>query len=243
MSFMTVSEMAVNPPHLLPQYPVLDAYGKALTMVPIFRFAANSFIQCGLVIVGQVLICSLAAFAFSFFQFPGRNFIFMAILSTMLIPGDAIIIANYLTILNMRLVDTYLGLVFPSLVSAMGIFLMRQFFLTIPRELHEAAILEGCGNIRFLFAIVMPISVSAIASLGIYIFINVFNSFMWPLLVTNRVTMRTVQIGLHMLNDSEQLDYAVPLAGSMMILIPSVVVFIIGQKYLVRGMTAGSIKG
>ncbi|MDR1901009.1 MAG: carbohydrate ABC transporter permease [Treponema sp.] len=243
LSFMSPAEMASIPPHFLPQEPVTYTYQNATRTVPIFNFMINSFIVCAIVIVGQILTCSFAAYAFSFYEFKGRRILFMAVLSTMMIPVDAIIIANYLTVSQMRLNDTYIGLVFPYLTSAMGIFLMRQFFLTIPRELHEAATLDGCRDIRFLFNIVMPISKPAIASLGVYIFIQVYNQFLWPLLVTNTNRMRTVQVGMSILKEAEAVDYGVVLAGSVLILIPAVLVFIIGQKYLVKGMTAGAVKG
>jgi sn-glycerol 3-phosphate transport system permease protein len=167
----------------------------------------------------------------------------MIVLATMMIPVDAIIIANYLTISQFRLNDSYLGMVAPYLTSAMGIFLMRQCFLTIPRELHEAAIIDGCRDLRFLLKIVLPISQPAIASLGVYIFIQTYNQFLWPLLVTNSNRMRTVQIGMSILKEAEAVDYGIVLAGAVLILIPSVLVFVIGQEYLVKGMTAGAVKG
>jgi sn-glycerol 3-phosphate transport system permease protein len=243
LSFMSPSEMASIPPHFIPHDPVIYTYRNALRTVPIFSFMINSFIVCAIVIVGQILTCSFSAYAFSFFNFKGRKTLFLLVLTTMMIPVDAIIIANYLTISQLRLNDTYPGLVAPYLTSAMGIFLMRQFFLTIPRELHEAAILDGCKNLRFLFNIVMPISKPAIASLGVYIFIQIYNQFLWPLLVTNTNRMRTVQVGMSILKEAEAVDYGIVLAGSVLILIPAVFVFIIGQRYLVRGMTAGAVKG
>jgi sn-glycerol 3-phosphate transport system permease protein len=243
MSFMSPSEMASIPPHFIPHDPVTYTYRNATSTVPIFSFMANSFIVCAIVIAGQIITCSFAAYAFSFFNFKGRKVIFMLVLTTMMIPADAIIIANYLTIAQVRLTDTYIGLVAPYLTSAMGIFLMRQFFLTIPRELHEAAIMDGCRDMRFLFTIVLPISKPAMASLGVYVFIQVYNQFLWPLLVTNTNRMRTVQVGMSILKEAEAVDYGVVLAGSVLILIPAIFVFIIGQRYLVRGMTAGAVKG
>lgn len=243
MSLMSASEMASIPPNILPQSFKLLNYTKALGSVPIFQFMSNSFIVCFLVITAQVITCSLAAYAFSFFDFPFRQGIFTIVLSTMMIPADATIIANYLTISQMRLQDTYLALIFPYLTSAMGIFLMRQYFLTVPKELKEAATIDGCGDIRFLLQILIPISKPVIASLVIYIFIQTYNQFLWPLLVTNRSERRTVQIGMSILRAAEAIDYGVVLAGAVMILIPSIVVFSIGQKALIKGMTAGSVKG
>jgi sn-glycerol 3-phosphate transport system permease protein len=243
MSFMSATELASIPPHFIPHEPSIHTYQFALRTVPLFIFMINSFIVCGIVIVGQVFTCSCAAFGFSFFKFRGSGILFMLVLSTMMIPADAIIIANYLTISQFLLNDTYIGLVAPYLTSAMGIFLMRQFYLTIPKELHEAAVIDGCKNARFLFQIVMPVSKPAIASLGVYIFIQIYNQFLWPLLVTNTNRMRTVQIGMSLLKEGEVIDYGVVLAGVVVVLVPAVGVFIVGQRYLVRGMTAGAIKG
>jgi sn-glycerol 3-phosphate transport system permease protein len=242
-SFMAPSERAVIPPHFLPQHPTTANYENASRSVPLVRFIGNSLIVCAMVIAGQVFTCSFAAYAFSFFSFPARRVLFIVVLSTLMIPSDAIIIANYLTISQMRLNNTYIALVAPYLCSAMGIFLMRQFFLTIPKELHEAAIMDGCRDLSFLFKVVMPVSTPAIASMGVYIFIQVYNQFLWPLLATNTNRMRTVQVGISILKEAEIADYGVVLAGSVVILIPAVLVFIIGQKYLVKGMTAGAVKG
>jgi sn-glycerol 3-phosphate transport system permease protein len=242
-SFMSPAERAEVPPHLLPREPVTYTYERATAQVPIIRFMANSLIVCAIIITGQVITCGFAAYAFAFYRFRGSAVIFMIVLSTMMIPGDAIIIANYLTISQFRLNDTYFGLVAPYLSSAMGIFLMRQFFLTIPRELHEAAIIDGCRDLRFLFHVVIPISKPVIASLGVYIFIQTYNQFLWPLLVTNSNRMRTVQIGMSILKEAEIVDYGVVLAGAVLILVPAVLVFVIGQKYMVKGMTAGAVKG
>jgi sn-glycerol 3-phosphate transport system permease protein len=242
-SFMSPAERAEIPPHLLPQEPVTYTYERAAGQIPIIRFMANSLIVCAAIITGQIITCGFAAYAFAFYRFRGNKVIFMIVLSTMMIPADAIIIANYLTISQFRLYDTYLALAAPYLSSAMGIFLMRQFFLTIPRELQEAAIIDGCRDLPFLFRIVLPISKPVIASLGVYIFIQTYNQFLWPLLVTNSNRMRTVQIGMSILKDAEQVDYGVVLAGAVLILIPSVLVFVIGQKYMIRGMTAGAVKG
>ena len=243
MSFMTASEMASIPPHFVPHNPMIRTYQNALIQVPIFLFMRNSVIVCAIVIAGQICTCSFAAYAFSFYKFKGQRLLFLVILSTMMIPADAIIIANYLTISQFRLNDTYVALTAPYITSAMGIFLLRQFFLTIPKELKEAALIDGCKDMSFLFFVVMPISKPAIASLGIYIFIQVYNQFLWPLLVTNTNRMRTVQVGMSILKEAEAVDYGAVLAGSILILIPAIFVFLFGHKHLIQGMTAGAVKG
>jgi len=243
LSFMTASEMASIPPHFVPYNPVLHTYQNALKTVPIFYFMKNSVIVCAIVIIGQICTCSFAAYAFSFYKFHGQHLLFLLILTTMMIPADAIIIANYLTISQFRLNDSYLGLTAPYVTGAMGIFLLRQFFLTIPKELREAALIDGCRDMRFLFSVVLPVSKPAIASLGIYIFIQVYNQFLWPLLVTNTNRMRTVQVGMSILKEAETVDYGAVLAGSVLILIPVICVYLVGQRHLIQGMTAGAVKG
>jgi len=243
MSFMTASEMASIPPHFFPHNPVIHTYKNALKQVPIFHFMQNSVIVCVVVIIGQIFTCSFAAYAFSFFKFKGQNLLFFLILSTMMIPADAIIIANYLTISQFRLNDTYVAMIAPYITSAMGIFILRQFFMTIPKELKEASLIDGCKDMRFLFFVVLPISKPAIASLGIYIFIQIYNQFLWPLLVTNSNRMRTVQVGMSILKEAEAVDYGAVLAGSILILIPAIFVFLFGHKHLMQGMTAGAVKG
>jgi len=243
LSFMNASEMASIPPHFFPHDPVIRTYQNALKTAPLFHFMRNSVIVCAIVIIGQFCTCSFAAYAFSFYTFRGQRFLFLLILSTMMIPADAIIIANYLTISQFRLNDSYIGLTAPYVSGAMGIFLLRQFFLTIPRELREAALIDGCKDMRFLFQVVLPISKPAMAALGIYVFIQIYNQFLWPLLVTNTNRMRTVQVGMSILQMGEAVDYGAVLAGAVMILIPAILVFLFGQKHLIRGMTAGAVKG
>lgn len=243
MSFKAPTEFSQFPPKVLPETIKILNYQKALESLPLFTFMMNSFFVCAVVIFSQMISCSFAAYAFTFFNFRGRKFLFMAVLATMMIPAEATIIANFLTISTLRLNDTYLALVLPYLTSAMGIFLMRQYFLTVPKELKEAATIDGCGEMNFLIRVLIPISIPILASLGLYVFIHTYNQYFWPLLVTNSNKMRTIQIGMSMLKMAEAVDYGIVLAGAMMVLIPAVIVFAFGQKYIIKGMTAGAVKG
>ena len=243
LSFMTSGEISQFPPKLIPSKITFANFIEAINSVPLFKFILNSFIVSICVTIGQVITASLASYAFVFYEFKGKKILFLMVLSTMMIPAETTIISNFLTVSSWGWNDSLKVLIVPFLTSAMGIFLVRQFYMTLPKELSEAAKIDGCGNIKFLFKILLPISKPVIASLSIYTFINTWNQYLWPLLTINNNNNRTVQIGISMLQFSEGSNYGVVLAGAILILIPSILIFIIGQKYLVKGMTAGSVKG
>jgi sn-glycerol 3-phosphate transport system permease protein len=243
VSFMSRADVLSSPPLLLPTEPTLRNFEKVLESVPLGRYLVNSLIVSGIEIVAQVLFCSFAAYAFAFLKFKGKNLLFTLVLATMMIPGETTVISNYLTIQNLRLIDTYAGLVAPGLVSGMGIFLLRQFYLTVPMEIKDAATVDGCGHFSFFIRILMPISLTSITSLSIYLFVRTYNAFFWPLLVTNSDDMRTIQIGISYLMNSEAVDYGVVIAGAVLALIIPILVFILGLRYLISGMTAGAVKG
>ena len=243
LSFMTPGEISQYPPKLVPSKVTLENYHTAINSVPLFRFIVNSFVVSILVTIGQVFTASLASFAFAFYDFKGKKLLFLMVLSTMMIPGETTIISNFLTVSSWGWTDSLQVLIVPFLTSAMGIFLIRQFYLTLPKDLIEAARIDGCSNFMFLIKILIPISKPAIASLSIYTFISTWNQYLWPLLTIKNGNNRTVQIGISMLQFAEGSNYGVVLAGAVLILIPSILVFILGQKSLVQGMTAGSVKG
>ena len=243
VSFMTTPEIFKRPPTLIPSGFALTSYRQALKTAPLFRYLFNSLIMASAVMVGQITLASMAAFSFSHFDFKGKQVIFMALLATMMIPTESLIISNYLTIGDMGLYDTYLAMILPSLASAMSIFFMRQAFMQVPKSLYEVARIEGCGNFRYLFTLLLPLSKGAIGAICIYTFINAWNSYLWPLLVTNQTSMRTVQIGVGMLYDREAASYNMIMAGITIVLIPSVMVFVVGQKQILSGTLSGAIKG
>jgi sn-glycerol 3-phosphate transport system permease protein len=242
ISLMTPDQVFTYPPKLIPKVLHFQNYKDALRTAPIGRFIINSLIMSSSITVGQIITGGLAAYAFSFMEFRGKKLIFIAILSTMMIPGQSIIIANYLTISSLGWIDSFKALIIPHLTSALAVFLLRQAFLVLPRELHEAAIMDGCGNFRFLRSVVIPLAKPAIGSLGIYTFLNAWNMYLWPLLVTNRDKMRTVQIGMSMLQNVDSQAFGPLMAGITMIIVPSILAFILGQKQLIEGLTAGSVK-
>lgn len=243
VTFMTPDQIFSMPPKVFPKSFYIGNYKEVVSSIPVFRFVFNSFVVSIAITIGQIITSSLSAYAFSFYEFKGKKFLFMAMIATMMIPGEAIIISNYLTISSLKLLDTYTALIVPNLTSAMGIFMMRQFYLTVPKELKEASVIDGCTSFQFLFKILMPISRPIIASLGIYVFLSAWNQYMWPLLTTSKAEMRTVQIGISMLKSAEAQSFGMILAGIIIILIPSIFIFILGQKQLIDGMTSGAVKG
>jgi len=224
-------------------FPTLQNFKEAFTTVPLLRFILNSFIMAGCITIGQIISCSLAAFAFSFLEFKGKGILFAIVMATMMVPGEATIISNYLTVGSWGILDTYAVLIIPYLTSAMGIFLFRQFYMTFPMSLYESAKLDGCSNLKFIIKILIPLTKSAIGAMAVYTFINAWNMYMWPLLVTGSNNMRTVQIGISMLDSVDSQSITLMIAGVVMIIIPSISIFIIGQKQLIRGMFSGAVKG
>ena len=240
MSGMPASELYSR---LIPTRMDFISYTFVFTKTSIPRQILNSFIVAGSVTLLQMATCSMAAFAFSFLQFKGRNFIFMCILATMMVPWEATIIANYLTISSWGWLDTYNAMILPYACSAMGIFLMRQNYLTFARELHEAAKLDGCNNWRFLLSIVIPLARPALGALGAYVFLLQWNQYLWPLLVTNSDKVRTAQIGISQLFDIDSEQIGLMMAGVVVVLVPSLSIFVFMQKQLIDGLMAGAVKG
>ena len=243
IAFMPSGELFTMELNLLPKNPTLSNFRDALVNVPLLRFILNSFIMAGCITIGQIITCSLSAFAFSFLEFKGKGILFAIVMATMMVPGEATIISNYLTVGNLGMLDTYGVLIVPYLTSAMGIFLFRQFYMTFPISLYESAKLDGCNNLKFIIKILLPLTKSAIGAMGVYTFINAWNMYMWPLLVTGSDKMRTVQIGISMLDSGDSQSITLMIAGVVMVIIPSISIFILGQKQLIRGMFSGAVKG
>lgn len=243
IAFMPSSELFNMDLNLLPKQPTLENFASALSKMPLGRFILNSFIVSLAITGGQIISCSLAAFAFSFLDFKGKDGLFMLIMATMMIPGEATIISNYLTVSSWQWLESYKVLIVPYLTSAMGIFLFRQFYQSFPISLYEAASMDGCSNLRFIVTILLPLSKPAIGAMAVYTFINAWNMFMWPLLVTSSEKMRTVQIGISMLDSVDSKSLTMMIAGVVLIILPSISIFILGQKQLIKGMFNGAVKG
>jgi sn-glycerol 3-phosphate transport system permease protein len=242
-SLMNESQIATYPPPVLPPEPTLDNYARAIATIPIGRYLLNSFVVSTLVVAGQLVTATLAAFAFAFIPFRGRNLAFLLFLSTLMVPWEATIIPNYLTMRDLEWLDTYQALAVPFMATAFGTFLLRQSFMQLPRELRDAAVVDGASRLRFLLQIVLPLSRPALGTVAIYAFLSTWNQYFWPLLVTNQTLMRTTQVGVAQLRFEESLRWGFLMAGVIMVAVPTLALLVLGQRQLVRGLTAGAVKG
>lgn len=242
-SLLGPENVSSYPPKLLPIDFRWQNFLSAAEQAPLLRFILNSFIQSSGVMILQLVTASLAAFAFAYKPFKGKNLVFLVFLSTMMIPWESTIIPNYLFIQKIGWDDTYQGLIAPFMATAFGTFLLRQFFLSIPKDLHDAAIIDGCSDLRYLITILVPLARPALGTLAVYSFLQTYNQYLWPLLITNNPEMRTVQIGIKMLQVFEREQWEVVLAGVVMVMIPTLILFVVANRQLIRGLTAGALKG
>jgi len=232
------------PPVWLPHRPLWSNYANAVRAAPFARFFLNSLFVSSAITFGQLTTASLAAYALARREFPGRRLLLGFFIATLLIPGEITIIPAYLIVRTFRWVDTYLALIVPFLSSGFGVFLLHQAFLSVPREFEEAAAIDGATGLQFLVRILLPVSRPALAALALLTFIGAWNSYLWPLIVTNRTEMRPVQVGLrYFVNADLGNNWPQLMAASTLVVIPVVVVFLIAQRYFVQGLTAFGLKG
>ncbi len=229
-SFFSWADFTAIPARLLPSQPTFENYIRAFRETNLEQFLLNSLITASLGMMLRMTISITAAYTFTFFTFKGRDILFILIVATMLLPSDTLLLANYTTIRSLRLTDTYLGIISTSLLAPAHIFMLRQYFKTVSGEYREAAIIEGCSDARFLTMLLIPISKAVVVTLAIHSFSTIFNDYLWPLLVTNRASMRTIQVGLTMLGFSENFDYGPQFAAITVLMTPVLVAFILMHR-------------
>jgi len=242
-SLLRPDQIAARPPKLFPTDPQWSSYRIAWNQGHMGRYLLNSAIVTTVIMVSQVTLAILAAYAFAFLQFPGRNLLFVVFLATMMVPFEVVFFTNYQTVANLGLLNSYAGLTLPFLATGFGAFLLRQSFLTFPRDLHDAAALDGYGHWRFLWKVVVPLSRPTVAALGVFAFLSAWGQYLWPLIATSDARARTVQVGLRQLRNTSIQDYNVTFAGVVLASIPLVILLLVFQRQLVRGLTAGAVKG
>jgi len=244
-SIMTNSQAYSFPPDLIPKPVTIAPYFQALELRPFHIYLLNSLLVAFVITAGRLFTCSLGAFAFARLQFPGRDQIFWVYLSTLMLPEQVTLIPLFFIMKNFGWIDKYQGLTIPFIVTAFGVFLLRQFFLTIPRELEDAAIIDGCGPFGLYWRIILPLAVPGLAALGVLTFVNAYNMFVWPLIVTNSDSMRTIVVGIGLLtaDNANLTNWPRMMAISSIAVIPSLLIFVFGQRYFVQGITLSGLKG
>jgi len=241
ISFMTGGEVLQG--NMLPEAFHLDNYRKVFERLPMGHYLINSLAVSLLVTLGQILVSSLAAYAFVFIPFKGRNLIFFLFISTMMIPWEATMIPNFLLVQKLGWINTFQGLTVPFFALAFGTFLLRQHFKAIPKELHEAAEVAGLGRFAYFIKVVLPYCRTSLVTLGAYGFLTTWNMYLWPLLTTNNDAVRTAQIGLKQLRTQEAAtEWGVVMAGVVVVILPTLILLFLGQKQLQKGLSEGALK-
>ncbi|HOO31643.1 MAG TPA: carbohydrate ABC transporter permease [Thermotogota bacterium] len=230
------------PPEIFPKNPTLQNFESLFQRKEIFRWTLNSVIVAGTVTLTQILFCAMAGYAIAKKKFPGSQIFFWIYISSMMIPKQVTLVPLYIMVANLGMINTYWGLILPSIAAPFGVFLMRQFMLSLPNEILDAARIDGAGEFKTFRKIVLPMSKPALAVLGIFTFVGEWNSFLWPLIVTQTSEMKTLQAGLALIQEEVPMEYAYLMAGATYAAIPMVIVFLSFQKYFLRGVTVGAVK-
>ena len=236
-------EVIQTPPTMLPENVMWSNYSTAFSMAPFGRYFINTIIVTVLSIVSTVVISILSAFAFSHLEFKGRDLIFSIFIASMMIPGEVLIVNNFKTISNLGMIDTYTSLFIPYAASVLYIYMLREFFLTVPKPLYYADKIDGAGDWKFLWKVLVPIAKPSIITISILVGINSWNAFLWPLLVTNNENMRVLATGLTAFQSDAGNQYELLMAASSIITVPIVGVYVFLHKKIMNGISLGGTKG
>lgn len=239
-SFKTAEE--VNSPALIPDEFTLENYVYVFQQVPFARYLFNSFFVAGTVTVISLWFHSMAAYALARLRFPGREKIFLAIFSTMLVSAPVTIIPTFIIVRTLGMVDNYMGLIVPAIFNAFGIFLLRQFYISLPEELEEAALVDGAGYWRIYRSIVLPLSKPVLSALAVFFFLANWNSFVWPMTVTSDPNLRVVQLGIQTFQQQYAADWNYILAAATVAALPTLAIFFVFQKQIVASIKTSGLK-
>jgi multiple sugar transport system permease protein len=233
----------VYPPEWIPNPVEWTNYAQVTRVMPFLRYVLNTAAVASSITFLHLAVSSLAAYAFARLRFPGRNRLFLAYLATLMVPGQVTLIPNFLIVKYLGWIDTYQALIIPQIFSAFGTFLLRQFFLTIPNELEDAARIDGASAFAIYWRIVLPLSGPALATLGVFTFTAQWNNFLWPLIVINDEQMRTLTVGLRALVGQFTVQYPLLMAGSVISILPMLIIFVVAQRFFVRGIALTGLAG
>lgn len=242
-SLKATGEALKIPPTIFPEKVRTEAYTTIVSSLPFAKVYMNTIIATVVTTLAQVLFCSMAAYAFARMEFPLKNVLFVLILSVLMVPGQIFLIPQYRIIQRLGLLDTVPALFLPHLFSAFGTFLLRQFFMSLPKEIEEAAIVDGCGPFRVFAQIMLPLAKPGIVALSIFTIKYAWNDFMWPLIVNTSMDKMTLGPALSTLQGQYTTEYPMQMAGAVMAVIPLIVMFFLFQKQFIEGVAHSGIKG
>lgn len=242
-SLKTPPQIFTYPPVWIPDPIAWQNYRETVSVMPFGRFYLNSLIVASSITFLQLLTSSLAAFAFARLRFRGRNALFLLYLATLMIPFQVTMLPNFILMSWLRWFDTYQALILPPAFSAFSTFLLRQYFLGLPLDLDEAARIDGASSFRIWWQIVLPLSGPVLAALTIFVFLNNWNDFLWPLVITDSLEMRTLPVGLSILQGQYSVRWNLLMAGSVIAMLPVLIVYTLGQKWFIQGFTMSGLGG
>jgi len=242
-SFMHSGEAATFPPRLLPQAPTLDQYRQLFVRLNLGRAFFSSAVVASIVTISSVLFGSMAGYAFAKLRFGGRDRLFGLLLTAVVIPPQVGMLPLFLLMKKLHLVNSYWGAIVPSMATMFGIFLVRQFMLSVPHDLLEAARLDGAGELRIYWSVVMPLARPILATLATFMFMSTWNDFMWPLIVLSDQAHYTLPVALANLSGEHVQDIELMMAGAVVTVLPVLALFVALQRYYIAGLMAGSVKG
>lgn len=230
------------PPQLVPRAPTLENYLSVFDAVPMGQFLLNSIFVSATSTVLMVLNCAMAGYAFARISFPGRELLFYAYLATLMIPQQVTLVPLFVIMTWLDWGNTYQALILPSSFGAFGTFLLRQFYLRLPREVEEAAFMDGAGYVRIFFTIGLQLARPALATLAVFAFMASWNSYLWPLIITSDQDMMTLPVGLSFLNGRYTTDWNVLMAGAVVATLPIIAVYVFAQKFIIQGLATTGLK-
>ena len=242
-SVKPIEEIQAYPPSFYVRHPTFASYRELFSILPMWRYLFNSLVVASLVTLCNVFFCSLAGYAFAKHKFFGRDKIFLLLLSAIMIPYQVNLIPGFIIVKNLGWLNSFYSLIIPNMAMVFGVFLCRQYIMSIPNDLFDVAKIDGCSEFTIYRIIIFPLIKPALATLAIFTFLSQWNSFVWPLIVIHTSTMRTVPLALSVLNSQFGANFSMVMAGATVVTLPVLIIFLCLQKYIIQGITMTGLKG
>lgn len=229
-------------PSFIPKAWRWENYQEAFDQVPFGRFYFNTIIVTVVRVAGQLVFASMGGYAFARLRFPGRNLLFMAVLAVMMVPGQVTLVPNYVLLKELQWLDSYKGLIIPSMFSAFGTFLLRQYFMSMPQDLIDASVVDGCNPLQTFWHVALPLARSTLVAFGLLVTLWSWNDFLWPLIITNNTDMQMLSVGIAYFQGQFISNFAVMMAAATLATLPLVILFLFAQRFLIEGIAMTGLK-